>query len=141
MYQDAERFSYYYANKSIPIGSITACAADAANPGNRKNADLPGEELYTFKLSTQRTCDGRVSLSVTCDQDQARLSLLSLPLSPSLPLELPVNSSLGSLGPTQQGLGKRLTACFAAVGDGPEHRVLRALPNRVRARDGRPERQ
>ena len=75
MYKTDDGYEYYFANKSIPIGNITACAADAANPGNRKNADLPGEELYTFKLSTQRTCDGRVSLSVTCDQDQARLSL------------------------------------------------------------------
>ena len=55
---------YYFANKSIPIGNITACAADAANPGQRTNTDPDGEERYTFTLSAQRACDGNASLTV-----------------------------------------------------------------------------
>jgi hypothetical protein len=61
MYRAADGWLYYYAKKSIPIGDITACAADAANPGQRKNADPDGEERYTFTLSVERACDGDVS--------------------------------------------------------------------------------
>jgi hypothetical protein len=65
----ADGYLYYYANKTVPIGNITACAADAANPGKRTNAELHGEELLTFKLSVlPATCDGIVRLNVTCDQ-------------------------------------------------------------------------
>ena len=63
MYQAANGLLYYFANKSIPIGSITACAADAADPGRRTNAELTGEERYTFTLSAERACDGNVSLT------------------------------------------------------------------------------
>jgi hypothetical protein len=63
MYQAADGLSYYFANKSIPIGSITACAADAANPGQRTNTDPDGEERFTFTLSVERASDGDVSLT------------------------------------------------------------------------------
>ncbi len=59
----------YYTNKTVPIGNITACATDAANPRKRTNADPPNEELYTFKLSVLPTCDG---MSLNVKQEQAR---------------------------------------------------------------------
>jgi hypothetical protein len=59
---------HYFTNKSVPIGNITACAADAANPGQRKNTDQNGEERRTFTLSAQRACDGNVSLTTTSMQ-------------------------------------------------------------------------
>ena len=65
MYQQADNSLYSVANKSIPIGNITACAADAANPGQRTNTDPNGEERYTFTLSAERDCDGNVSLTTT----------------------------------------------------------------------------
>ncbi len=58
-------FLYYFTNKSTPIGNITACAADAANPGQRTNTDPNGEERYTFMLSAERNCGGNVSLATT----------------------------------------------------------------------------
>ena len=61
MYQDGNLL-FYFANKSTPIGNITACAADAANPGQRTNTNPTGEERYTFTLSAERDCDGNVSL-------------------------------------------------------------------------------
>ncbi len=64
MYQDGS-FLYHFTNKSVPIGNITACAADAANPGQRANTDPTGEERYTFTLSIERDCDGNVSLTTT----------------------------------------------------------------------------
>jgi hypothetical protein len=73
----ADGISYPYANKTVPIGNITACAADAANPGKRTNADRYGEELYTFKLSVlPATCDGIVRLNVTSDQARPRTHAL-----------------------------------------------------------------
>ena len=64
-------YFYYYANKSVSIGNITACANDAANPDKRKNTSLPDEErLYKFKLSVKPTCDGKSKLNVK--QEQAR---------------------------------------------------------------------
>ncbi len=69
----ADGYLYFYANKTVPIGNITACAADAANPGKRTNSEPRGEELYTFTLSVQpATCDGIVRLNVTCDQARPR---------------------------------------------------------------------
>jgi hypothetical protein len=65
MYQAADGFFYYFKNKSIPIGTITACAADAADPGQRTNTDPTGEERYTFTLSAERDCDGNVGLTTT----------------------------------------------------------------------------
>jgi hypothetical protein len=69
-YRAADEFLYYFANKSIPIGDITACAADAANPGQRKNTDPDGEERFTFTLSAERDhdCSGNVSLTTTAIQ-------------------------------------------------------------------------
>ena len=63
IYEAADGFLYSFPNKSIPIGNITACAADAADPGRRTNAELTGEERYTFTLSVERDCDGNVSLT------------------------------------------------------------------------------
>ena len=68
MYEAADGIFYYFSNKSIPIGNITACAADAANPGRRKNTDPSGEEHYTFTLSAERACDGKVTLTTTAIQ-------------------------------------------------------------------------
>jgi hypothetical protein len=67
---EADGFLHYFPNKSIPIGNITACAADAANPGQRKNVDPNGEEHYTFTLSAERaSCsDGNVSLTTAAKQ-------------------------------------------------------------------------
>ncbi len=62
---EADGYVYYFANKSIPIGNITACAADAADPGQRTNTDPNGEERYTFKLSMERVCGGNVSFATT----------------------------------------------------------------------------
>jgi hypothetical protein len=53
-----------FSNKTVPMGNITMCAIDAANPGKRKNAEVTGEELKTFTLSMPRTCDGNLSLNV-----------------------------------------------------------------------------
>ena len=63
-YQEADGVLYYFENKSIPIGNITACAADAADPGQRTNTDPNGEERYTFTLSAERDCDGSVNLTI-----------------------------------------------------------------------------
>ncbi len=68
MYVADDGFLYYYASKSIPIGNITACAANAANPGQRKNTDPNGEERYTFTLSAERDCDGNVNLTTNAIQ-------------------------------------------------------------------------
>jgi hypothetical protein len=68
MYVASDGFWYYFANKSVPIGNITACAADAANPGHRTNTDPNGEERFTFKLSMERACDGNVSLTTKAMQ-------------------------------------------------------------------------
>jgi hypothetical protein len=68
MYVASDGFWYYFANKSVPIGNITACAADAANPGQRTNTDPTGEERYTFTLSAERACDGNVSLTTKAMQ-------------------------------------------------------------------------
>jgi hypothetical protein len=65
MYLAADGLLSYFANKSIPIGSITTCTADAANPGQRTNTDPNGEERYTFTLSMERDCGGNVSLATT----------------------------------------------------------------------------
>ncbi len=62
-YEAANGFLHYFENKSIPIGTITACAADAANPGQRTNTDPIGEERYTFTLSMERDCGGNVSVA------------------------------------------------------------------------------
>ena len=64
-YVAANGFSQFFSNKRIPIGNITACAADAANPGQRTNTNPTGEEHYTFTLSAERDCDGNVSLTTT----------------------------------------------------------------------------
>ena len=73
MERRADGYSYYYANKTVPIGNITACAVDAANPGKRTNSEPHGEELYTFTLSVlPATCDSIVRLDVTCDQARPR---------------------------------------------------------------------
>jgi hypothetical protein len=69
MYKAADGFLYYFRNKSIPIGNITACAADAANPGQRKNTDPNGEERYTFTLTAERDCDGNVTLTTKAMQE------------------------------------------------------------------------
>ena len=63
MYEAADGLFYYSRNRSVPIGNVTACAADAANPGRRKNTDPNGEERYTFTLSAEHACDGNVSLT------------------------------------------------------------------------------
>ena len=68
MYVADDGFLYYFTNKSIPIGNITACAANAANPGQRKNTDPNGEERYTFTLSAERDCDGNVNLTTNAIQ-------------------------------------------------------------------------
>jgi hypothetical protein len=68
MYEAADGLLYYFTNKSIPIGNITACAADAANPGQRTNTDPTGEERYTYTLSAERACDGNVSLATKAMQ-------------------------------------------------------------------------
>ncbi len=65
LYEAADGLWYYFENKSIPIGNITACAADAADPGQRTNTDPNGEERYTFTLSAERDCGGNVSLATT----------------------------------------------------------------------------
>jgi hypothetical protein len=67
-YQEADGDLYYFENKSIPIGNITACAADAADPGQRTNTDPNGEERYTFTFSAERACDGNLSLTLTSTQ-------------------------------------------------------------------------
>ena len=73
MERRADGYFYYYTNKTVPIGNITACAIDAANPRMRTNADPPNEELYTFKLSVlPATCDGIVRLNVTCEEARPR---------------------------------------------------------------------
>ena len=56
------------ASQSIPIGNISACAADAANPGQRTNTDPTGEERYTFTLSAERDCNGNVHLTTNAIQ-------------------------------------------------------------------------
>jgi hypothetical protein len=68
MYLAAGGFLYYFTNKSVPIGNITACAADAANPGQRTNTDPNGEERFTFTLSMERACAGNVSLTTNAIQ-------------------------------------------------------------------------
>jgi hypothetical protein len=69
MYLTADGLMEYSRAKSIPIGNITACATNAANPGQRKNTDPNGEERYTFTLSAERACaDGNVSLTTTAIQ-------------------------------------------------------------------------
>ena len=90
MYKAADGLLYYFTNKSIPIGNITACAADAANPGQRTNTDPNGEERYTFTLSAERACDeracdGSVSLTTKAIQDCS-------PLYHRLPQYLPARS-------------------------------------------------
>ena len=65
---EADGFLYSFPNKSIPIGNITACAADAADPGRRTNTDPDGEERYTFTLSLERDCSGNVNLTTTARQ-------------------------------------------------------------------------
>jgi hypothetical protein len=72
MEQRADGYWQYYAKKTVPIGNITACAIDAANPGKRTNADPPNEALYTFKLSVLPTCDGKSNMSLNVKQEQAR---------------------------------------------------------------------
>ena len=67
-YLAADGFLRYFGNKSIPIGNITACAADAADPGQRMNTDPDGEERYEFTLSVERDCDGNVSLTTKAIQ-------------------------------------------------------------------------
>ncbi len=62
---EADGYVYYFTNKSTPIGNITACAADAADPGQRTNTDPNGEERYTFTLSAERDCDGNVGFATT----------------------------------------------------------------------------
>ena len=64
MYETDDGWLSYSKNKSVPIGNITTCAADAANPGQRTNTDLTGEERYEFTLSVERDCDGNVNLTV-----------------------------------------------------------------------------
>jgi hypothetical protein len=60
----------YYSNKSIPIGNITVCATNAANPGMRQNKNVPdNEDWFTFKLSVRPTCGGK---SLHVEQQQAR---------------------------------------------------------------------
>ena len=73
MYQQADNSIYSFANKSIPIGNITACAADAANPGQRTNTDQTGEEHYTFTLSAERDCDGNEKLTTKAIEDSPPL--------------------------------------------------------------------
>ncbi len=69
MYVAQDGFFYLFSNrKSIPIGTITACAADAANPGQRKNTDPTGEEQYTFTLLAERDCSGNVNLTTNMIQ-------------------------------------------------------------------------
>ncbi len=69
LYEAANGLWYYFPNKSIPIGNITACAADAANPGQRTSTDPNGEERYTFTLSAERACDGNVNLTTKAMQE------------------------------------------------------------------------
>ncbi len=64
MYQHANGIFYYFASKNVPIGNITACQTDVANPGQRKNTDPSGEERYTFVLSTTPNGDGNAILNV-----------------------------------------------------------------------------
>jgi hypothetical protein len=59
----------YLTEKSIPVGNITVCATDAANPGMRKNSDPNGEELFEFTLSMVRGCDRKVSLNAMSAQE------------------------------------------------------------------------
>jgi hypothetical protein len=73
MYVASDGFWYYFANKSVPIGNITACAADAANPGQRTNTDPTGEERYTFTLSAERDCDGNEKLTTKAIEDRPPL--------------------------------------------------------------------
>jgi hypothetical protein len=69
--QGADGLYYYYAWKTVPVGNITVCAAATANPRKRTNADPPDEELYTFKLSVQPTCDRKSNASLNVTQEQA----------------------------------------------------------------------
>jgi hypothetical protein len=68
---EADGLLHYFTIKSVPIGNITACAADAANPGQRTNTDPNGEERYTFTLSAERDCDGNVAVNLTTTSIQA----------------------------------------------------------------------
>ncbi len=74
MERRADGYFYYYTNKTVPIGNITACATDAANPRKRTNTGPPDEKLYTFKLSVLPTCDrdGKSYMSLNVKQEQAR---------------------------------------------------------------------
>ena len=68
---EADGLLHYFPTKSVPIGNITACAADAANPDQRTNTDPNDEERYTFTLSAERDCDGNVAVNLTTTSIQA----------------------------------------------------------------------
>jgi hypothetical protein len=72
----ADGFLYAWANKTVPIGNITACAADAANPGKRTNPEWRGEQLFTFKLSMPAGCDGIRRLNVMSEKARPRTHAL-----------------------------------------------------------------
>ena len=103
MYVASDGFWYYFANKSVPIGNITACAADAANPGQRTNTDPNGEERYTFTLSAERACDeracdGSVSLTTKAIQDCSPLYHRLSQFLPARSLQAPSNAYFLLLG-------------------------------------------
>jgi hypothetical protein len=68
VYRADDGSHYYFPNKSIPIGNVTACAVNAADPGQRTNTDPDGEDRYTFTLSAKRDCDGNMNLTTIAIQ-------------------------------------------------------------------------
>ena len=110
--------AHYKSEVPIPIRDITVCAADAANPGKRTNAD-PTEEDILFKLSTRQGCNGDVTdLTVKSYK-------LSVPSIDRIP-KARVTGERPSAGAA--GCGRRWhQRTRAAMEDEPEHRVLHTV--------------
>ena len=108
----------YFSEDSIPIGDITICDADAANPGKRTNAD-PTEEDFLFKLSTRQGCNGDVNLTVK--------SYKSVPSIDRIP-KARVTGERPSAGAAGCGRRRRHQRTRDAMEDEPEHRVLHTVP-------------
>ncbi len=104
---------YYYTNKTVPMGSITVCATDAADPSKRNNPDPHGEEGFTFTLSVlPPTCGGNVHLNVKQDQARPHAPTRALkhpiyPLVVSLSIQSTRTSTLANIG-VRTGLGPPL---------------------------------
>jgi hypothetical protein len=118
---DTDGFSYYKSEDSIPIRDtgITVCAADAANPGKRTNAD-PTEEDILFKLSTRQGCNGDVTdLTVKSYK-------LSVPSIDRIP-KARVTGERPSAGAAGCGRRWRHQRTRVSMEDEPEHRVLHTV--------------